>query len=94
MPTWKSKSLPFPEPGIRLIRQDQIETFDSQITLLKDELSDAVLELNRHYDHLKLAARRRLGSLYDVLDYPASLLGLLQVTRDYPSVEPPSVSMV
>ncbi len=87
---WKSMSLPFPEPGIRLIRQDQIETFDSQITLLKDELSDAVLELSRHYDQLKLAARRRLGSLYNEADYPASLLGLFQVSWDYPSVEPPN----
>jgi hypothetical protein len=87
---WKSMSLPFPEPGIRLIRQDQIETFDTQITLLRDELSDAVLELNRHYDQLKLAACRRLGSLYNESDYPASLLGLFQVTWDYPSVEPPN----
>ena len=87
---WKSMSLPFPEPGIRLIRQDQIETFDAQIALLKDELGDAVRELNRHYDQLKSAARRRLGSLYNESDYPASLLGLFQVSWDYPSVEPPN----
>ena len=87
---WKSMSLPFPEPGIRLIRQDQIETFDRQITLLKGELEEAVWELNRHYDQLKSAARRRLGSLYNESDYPASLLGLFQVAWDYPSVEPPN----
>jgi hypothetical protein len=87
---WKSMSLPFPEPGIRLIRQNQIADFDRQITVLKDELEAAVWELNRHYDQLKLAARRRLGTLYNESDYPASLLGLFQVTWEYPSVEPPN----
>jgi hypothetical protein len=87
---WKSMSLPFPEPGIRLIRQNQIADFDRQITVLKDELEAAVWELNRHYDHLKLAASRRLGTLYNESDYPASLLGLFQVTWEYPSVEPPN----
>lgn len=87
---WKSMSLPFPEPGIRLIRQDQLDTFDAQIMLLKDELGDAVRELNRHYGQLKSAASRRLGSLYNEADYPASLLGLFQVVWDYPSVEPPN----
>jgi hypothetical protein len=35
---WKSMSLPFPEPGMRLIRQDQIETFNTQLQSLKDQV--------------------------------------------------------
>src|SRR4051794_12214704 len=27
--TWKSMSLPFPEPGVRLVRRDQVEEFVS-----------------------------------------------------------------
>jgi hypothetical protein len=87
---WKCMSLPFPEPGIRLIRQDQIETFNAQLEMLKGELDEAVAELDRRYEHLKSAARNRLGTLYNTADYPGSLLGLFSVSWDYPSVEPPA----
>jgi hypothetical protein len=86
---WKSMSLPYPEPGIRLIRQDQIETFDSKMQSLKQELDESVEQLDRHYEQLKSAARNRLGSLYNPTDYPVSLRGLFSVTHDFPSVEPP-----
>jgi len=86
---WKSMSLPYPEPGIRLIRQDQIESFNAQIESLKDELDGAVRQLDEHFAELKAAARDRLGSLYNPADYPASLLGLFQVAWDYPALEPP-----
>jgi DNA anti-recombination protein RmuC len=86
---WKSMSLPYPEPGIRLIRQDQIETFDARMQALKQELDEAVEQLDRHYEHLKSAARNRLGRLYNPADYPGSLRGLFSVTHDFPSVEPP-----
>ncbi|MCY2993230.1 MAG: hypothetical protein NTY19_35910 [Planctomycetota bacterium] len=86
---WKSMSLPYPEPGIRLIRQDQIETFNTQIASLKDELDEAVRQLDQHFADLKSAARDRLGSLYNPADYPGSLLGLFQVAWDYPSLQPP-----
>jgi len=86
---WKSMSLPYPEPGIRLIRQDQIETFNAQIESLKDELDVAVRQLDEHFAELKAAARDWLGSLYNPADYPASLLGLFQVSWDYPALEPP-----
>lgn len=82
-------SLPYPEPGIRLIRQDQIETFCAQMELLKGELDEAVQRLDEHYAELKSIARRRLGSLYDPADYPDRLQGLFEVSWDFPSVEPP-----
>jgi len=44
---------------------------------------------DQYYEHLKSAARDRLGTLYNSTDYPVSLLGLFQVAWDYPSVEPP-----
>ena len=86
---WKSMSLPYPEPGIRLIRQDQIDIFNTQLETLKSELEEAVVRLDQHYEHLKSAARSRLGSLYNPADYPVSLLGLFQVAWDYPSVDAP-----
>ncbi|QDU97647.1 nucleoside hydrolase [Lignipirellula cremea] len=86
---WKGVSLPYPEPGVRLIRQDAIARFDEQIAAFGEELDDAVAELDRHYDELRAAARDRLGDLFDNGDYPATLVGLFGIEHDYPSVEPP-----
>jgi len=87
---WKGITLPFPEPGIRLIRQEDVESFDLQLATLKAELEEAVGQLNDEYAGLKSAARERLGRLFNAADYPESLLGLFEVQWDYPSVEPPS----
>jgi hypothetical protein len=36
---WRGSSLPYPEPGIRLIRQDVIETFDTRMNHMRAELA-------------------------------------------------------
>ena len=87
---WKAVSLPFPEPGLRLIKRESIEDFDSQMAVFRDELSEAVTELDRHYAELREAARDRLGQLFDVTDYPVSLVDEFSISHDFPSVEPPS----
>ena len=86
---WRSVSLPYPEPGIRLIRQDAIQNFTVNLTSQREELNQAVSRLDERYDELKSAARRRLGSLYNAIDYPATLRGWFDVSWDFPSVEPP-----
>lgn len=87
---WKSLSLPYPEPGIRLIRQDKIDAFSSQLREFQEELAEAVENLDRHYSDLKDMARQRLGLLFNVADYPESLQGMFEITFDFPSVEPPT----
>jgi len=87
---WRAVSLPYPEPGIRLIRQQGINEFDNQMAAFREELRDAVAELDRRYTELRSAARRRLGDLFDASDYPISLIGLFGIEHEYPSVEPPS----
>ena len=86
---WKGLSLPFPEPGVRLIKLDEIEAFDRTMADYRAELDDAVTNLDRHFDELKRAAARRLGSLYNSSDYPETLIGLFGVSYDFPSIEPP-----
>ena len=86
---WKSLSLPYPEPGLRLIRQDRIDDFAAKMREFQDELAEAVETLDRRYAELKATARNRLGSLYNSADYPASLRGLFSIEFDFPSVEPP-----
>ena len=87
---WRAVSLPFPEPGIRLIRQQGIQEFDHQIGSFREELTETVEELDRHYGELRSAARQRLGDLFDSGDYSDSLIGLFAIEHDFPSVEPPS----
>ncbi len=87
---WKGISLPYTEAGIRLIRRDDMAAFDVQLTTFRAELDEAVQELDRCYDELKLAACQRLGRLYDDADYPPTLSGLFGIEWDYPSLEPPS----
>jgi hypothetical protein len=86
---WKGMSLPYPEPGIRVIRQDDVPVFDVQLTSLKAELAEAVFQLDERYGELKSAARMRLGRLFNVADYPDSLIGLFKLEHDFPSVEAP-----
>jgi hypothetical protein len=87
---WRGVSLPFPEPGIRLIRQQDVGTVQVQLTTLKAELAEAVEQLDRQFDAMKVIARERLGSLFNPADYPDSLLRLFDVSWDFPNVEPPS----
>ncbi len=87
---WKGISLPYPEPGTRLIRQEDIGSFDVQMTTLKSELDEAVEKLDEHYGELRSAARKRLGSLFNPTDYPQSLRGLFAASWDFPSIEPPA----
>ena len=87
---WKGISLPYPETGIRLIGQNDIGSFDLQMTTLKAELDEAVEKLDEHYGELRSAARDRLGRLFNSADYPASLRGLFAASWDFPSVEPPA----
>ena len=86
---FKGMSLPYPEPGIRLIRQDDIAVFNVHMQTLKAELEEAVAKLDEQYTELRSAARDRLGSLYDASDYPESLDGLFDVQWDFPAFEPP-----
>jgi hypothetical protein len=86
---WKAMSLPYPEPGIRLIKQDRIDDFAAKMREFQEELTEAVEALDRRYSELKATARQRLGSLYNSGDYPASLAGLFEISFDFPSVEPP-----
>jgi len=85
----RSMSLPYPEPGLRLIRQDRIDRFDAQMREFRDELGEAVQKLENHYVELQAAARDRLGTLYNPADYPDSLIDMFSVEWEFPAVEPP-----
>src|SRR5262249_49401435 len=87
---WRGLTLPYVEPGVRLIRQSDIEAFAHALDGFRDELTRAEAGLNLVYDAVKADARRRLGRLDDRADYPSEVRGLFRVDWDFPSVEPPS----
>ena len=86
---WKENSLPYPETGIRLIRQDRIENIDSTFGDFREQLEAAVRSFNDQFAEIKEAARIRLGSLFDLSDYPSSLEDEFQIQWDFPAVDPP-----
>jgi hypothetical protein len=87
---WRGVSLPYPEPGVRLIRRDQVEEFVNRVRQFQEELQDAVEALNSRYGDMQLTAHQKLGHLYNSADYPDSLIGLFSIELDFPSVEPPN----
>jgi hypothetical protein len=87
---WRSLTLPYPEPGMRLIRQGDVGMFDSRMDGYREELRQAVADLDDHYNELRQSARQRLGDLYDARDYPIGLTDEFAVAWEFPSVEPPS----
>jgi hypothetical protein len=90
---WRGLTLPYVEPGVRLIRQADIEAFVHTMEGFRDELVQAEADLNAVYDQIKADARRRLGRLYNPSDYPPEVRGLFNVEFDFPSIEPPSYLM-
>ena len=87
---WKLSSLPFPEPGIRLIRQATVDEFHAKMISFRQQLADAVGQLSEQYGELRIVARERLGDLFDSGDYPATLEGQFDIEHDFPNVDPPS----
>ena len=86
---FKGSSLPFPEPGIRLIPQGSLDQINDRMNAFCSDLADAVEILDARFDALKFEARDRLGDLFCESDYPTSLIGLFEIAWDFPSAEPP-----
>jgi hypothetical protein len=87
---WKGVTLPFTEPGIRLLRQSDVEVFVHALQGFREELHEAEQALNTAFEQIKQDARQRLGWLYDARDYPDNIRGLFDVSWDFPTIEPPS----
>lgn len=87
---WKDISLPYPEPAIRLIRQDDLVQLDDKLGNYQRRLAEAVEVLESNHGEIKRMARERLGRLYSDADYPCTFIGLFQFFWDFPNVEPPN----
>ena len=90
---WRSMTMPYPQEGVRLIRRDDIEQFETRMNQFREELTAAVENLRTHYDDLKAATRERLGALYNPADLPDTLEGVFNISWEYPAVDPPQYLM-
>jgi hypothetical protein len=86
---WREATLPYVEPGIRLVRRSDVEKLEASLRASQGELVGAVEELDRCYEELVDQARVRLGELFDSGDYPASITDLFEIGWDYPATTPP-----
>lgn len=89
---WKSMTVFYPVKGVRLIRRDQLEPFNAQMTQFRDELNRNIDDLLSSYKTLKLEARQKLGQLYASKDYPDpdTLGDEFQIVWGFPNIEPPN----
>ena len=56
---WKSMSLPYPEPGVRLIKQGRIDEFAEKMQEFQQELAEAVQALDRCWRRPDIGPFRR-----------------------------------
>lgn len=86
---WIDMTVPYPEPGIRLIRKSRIEELVAAINNCKQELVEKTSALDSEYAAIREEAQVRLGELFNEADYPESLAGEFGMELDFPSIEPP-----
>jgi hypothetical protein len=90
---WKGVTLPYPEPGIRLIKRTAIDDFVAKMDEYKTLLQVAVYDLDAVFYSLKRQAENDLGVLYDPADYPETLVGAFSIDYEFPAVDPPDYLM-
>lgn len=90
---WRAMTLPYPQDGVRLIKQDDIGAFETRMLEYREQLAAAAANLQLEYEAIKVSAREKLGDLYNFNDYPASLDGVFDLRWEYPPVDPPDYLM-
>lgn len=86
---WRSQTLPYVEPGVRLVKRDTVSNLESQLRDTQSELQKSVRDLDRCWSELVDQARERLGDLFDLTDYSQSIADEFAITWDYPATTPP-----
>jgi hypothetical protein len=86
---WRGNTLPYVEPGVRLVKRETVSTLESQLRETQSELQQSVRDLDRCWNELVEQARERLGDLFDVTDYSQSIADEFAITWDYPATTPP-----
>ncbi len=86
---WKLNTLPFPEPGIRLLPHSKLSDFEEFMQKARANLAEAVEGLQDAYADIRHKAEHDLGSLFSDGDYPSDLRGLFSVSHNIENVSAP-----
>lgn len=89
MIAWKNCTLPYVEPGVRLIGKNQISEFDDTMIELKEEFKIKTQELENNYTSIKEEGKQALKTLYNENDYPIVIKNLFIVSWNYMNLQPP-----
>lgn len=87
---WKSLTVPYPEPGVRLLKRDKVEQFSKQMDLYRTALAEKAGDLQQRYDEIRAVAREQLGDLFNAGDYPQRIDQEFGIFWDFPNIEPPA----
>jgi len=90
---WMSYTLPYIEPGVRLLPHAQLQQFQLGMTPLMGNFATAVAELQGEMPQIKARRKEALGELYDETDYPDDVREHFSVSVSYPTLEPPGYLM-
>jgi hypothetical protein len=86
---WKAKTLPYPEPGIRLLPQSKLEEFEAFMQSARLDLYRGANDLQAEYAKNRTLGAH-LGRLYDDGDYPEDISGLFGVYWNVENVSAPA----
>ena len=86
---WRAMTLPFPQDGIRLIKQSDVSAFEEKMREFQEQLKAAAATLQLEYEEIKQQAREKLGELYNETDYPPSIEHVFGMRWEYPSIDAP-----
>lgn len=84
---WRSNTIEFPVPKVRLLWKDQVEEFNTQLGEYREQFVDAVGEFAAAFDTLH-TADTGLGTFYSKNDYPEDVASQFDLAWDYPTFRP------
>lgn len=85
---WKALTVPYPDPGVRLLRREKVEAFNVQMNTYRQALQEAAAALQEAYAELRESARRDLGELFNAGDYPQRIDLEFGLYWDFPQISP------
>ena len=86
---WREVTIPYTEPGVRLIRKITVQDFTNGMENFKKLLKDQTNQLWLHWEDIRTTAKTQLGSLYNDDDYPDFPEKCFDIEWHFVSVMPP-----
>jgi hypothetical protein len=87
---WKSMTLPYVEPGVRLLRHDLVLEFEQTMRRISESLTPSLENLQANLGEIREQAQQELGTLFNAQDFPNDVRGLYRIAWNYPNTEPPN----